>query len=58
MSLCFKDIKGKFHKDMMIEFDICQVVRHNFNEKVERKICQIKESLEKSVSNQRLSVLQ
>ena len=58
MSLCFKDIKGKFHKDMMVEFDICPVGRHNFNEKVERKICQIKESLEKSVSNQRLSVLQ
>ena len=32
--------------------------RDNFSGKVECKICQIKESLEKYVSNQRLSVLQ
>ena len=42
----------------MVEFDICPVGGHNFNGEVEHKICQIKKSLEKSVSNQRLSVLQ
>ena len=58
MQLCFKDMKGKLYKDVMVEFDICPVGQHNFSGKIERKICQIKESLEKSVSNQRLSVLQ
>ena len=58
MQLCFKEIKEKLHKDMMVEFNICPVEEHNFNGKVERKICQIKESLEKNVLNQRLSVLQ
>ena len=57
-TLCFKDIKGKLHKDMVVEFDIFPVGRHNFNGKVEHKTCQIKESLEKSVLNQRLSILQ
>ena len=35
-----------------------EVGRHNFNGKVEHKVHQIKESLEKSVSNEILSVLQ
>ena len=30
-------MKGKLHKDMMLEFDICPAGVHNFNEKVERK---------------------
>ena len=57
MQLCFKDIKGNLHKDMMVESDICSIRRNIFDGKVERKIRQIKESLEKSILNQRLSVL-
>ena len=34
MQLCFKDIKGKLHKDMKVEFDTCPVGDHNFNGKV------------------------
>ena len=37
MQLCFKDIKGKLHKDIMVEFDVCSAGGHNFNAKVERK---------------------
>lgn len=58
MQLCFKDIKGKLHKDMVEEYDIQPVGGHKFNGKSERKIRQTKESLKESVSNQRLSVLQ
>ena len=58
MQLCFKDIKEKVHKDMLVEFDICPVRGHNLNGKVDRKVYQIKKLLEESVSNQRLSVLQ
>ena len=57
-TLCFKDTKGKLHRDIVVEFDIFPVGRRNFNGKVEHKTCQIKESLEKSVLNQRLSILQ
>ena len=56
--LCFNDIKGKLYKDMMVYFGICPVGRHNFNGKTEGTTCQIKESLEKSVLDKRLSVLQ
>ena len=42
----------------MVDFDTCPVGGHNFNGKVERRIRHVKESLEKNVSNQRLSILQ
>ena len=42
MQLCFKDIKGNLHKDMMVESDICSIRRNIFDGKVERKIRQIK----------------
>ena len=58
MQSCFKDIKEKLHKDMMLEFGKCPVGGHNFNGKFECKIYKIKESLEKTLLNQRLSVLQ
>jgi len=41
-----------------IEFSSCPVGGHNFHGKVERKIREINKSLEKSVSNERLSLLQ
>ena len=37
MQLCFKDIKGKLHKDIMVELDVCPAGGHNFNAKVEHK---------------------
>ena len=42
----------------MVDFNTCPVRGHNFNGKLERRICHIKESLEKNVSNQRWPILQ
>ena len=43
---------------MTVEFEVCPVGGHNMNGKVERRIKHIKESLEKSSHNERLSILQ
>ena len=58
MRLSFNDIKSKLHKDKLVEFDTCPVGGHSVNGKVERRIRQIKESLEKNVQNERLSIIQ
>ena len=42
----------------MVDFATCPVGGHNYNGKVECRIKHVKESLEKTISNQRLSVLQ
>ena len=54
----FQDIKFKLNRDVSVELEVCPVGGHHMNGKVERKILEIKKSLEKSVSNERLSVLQ
>ena len=48
MKLTYTDIKYKLHKNSVEEFDTCPVGGHNYNQKVERRICQIKESFEKN----------
>ena len=58
MRISFTDIKGKLHRDMMVDFITYPVVHHNYNGKVEFRIKHVKESLEKTISNQRLSVQQ
>ena len=58
MKLTFVDIKNRLHRLKSISFDIIPVGGHNFNGKVERRIRHIKESMEKSMHNERLSVLQ
>ena len=58
MKISCTDIKGKLHRDMMVDFATCPVGGHNYNGKVERRIKHVKESLEKTISNQRLSLLQ
>ena len=58
MKLTYTDIKHKLHKDSMVEFDTCPVGGHNYNGEFERRIRQIKESFEKNIQNERLSVLQ
>ena len=58
MKISFTDIKGKLHQDMMVDFTTCPVGGHNYNGKAERRTKHAKESLEKTISNQRLSVLQ
>ena len=56
--ISFADIKGKLHQDIMVDFTTFAVGGHNYNGKVECRIKHVKESLEKTISNQRLSVLQ
>ena len=58
MRISFTDIKGKLHRDMMVDFITYPVVRHNYNGKGECRIKHVKESFEKTISNQRLSVQQ
>ena len=58
MKLDFLDAKFKLHKDVGVEFQVCPVGGHNINGKVERKIRIIKESMEKNILNERLSIIQ
>ena len=56
--ISFKDTQHKLSQNCKVEFQICPVGGHNMHGKVERKIKSIRESLERSVVNERLSVLQ
>lgn len=58
MRLCFKDALNQLQRDIGIEFSSCPVGGHNFHGKVERRIQEINKSLERSISNDRLSLLQ
>ena len=58
IKLTYTDINYKLHKDSMVEFDTCPVEGRNSNEKVERRIRQIKEYFEKTIKNERPSALQ
>ncbi|XP_066928813.1 uncharacterized protein [Clytia hemisphaerica] len=58
MQLDFIDIKSKLMKQARVEFELCPVQGHSLHGKVERKICEINSSIEKSVHNQRLSIPQ
>ena len=58
MKFKFWDIKFRLHKDVSVDFEVCPVGGHNFNGKVERKIREIKKSINKAVSNERLALLQ
>ncbi|XP_057290790.1 uncharacterized protein LOC130613467 [Hydractinia symbiolongicarpus] len=58
MKLNFTDIKTQVFRVRSVEFETCPVGGHNVNGKVERKIKEINQSLEKAVTNQRFSILQ
>ena len=58
MRLTFTDIRNKLHKDTMVTFDTYPVGGHNYNGKVERRTRHIRESLDESCQNERLSILQ
>ena len=58
MRLNFQDLKYRLHRDVKVEFDTCPVGGHNVHGKVERRIRHIRESLDKSVSNERLGIMQ
>ena len=54
----FRDAQHQLSKESNVEFDCCPVGGHNVNGRVERKIRSIKESIEKSIHNERFSVIQ
>ena len=58
MRIDFQDLQFKLHQDVHVQLDVCPVGGHNMHGKVERRIRHIKESLEKTMSNERLSVMQ
>ena len=58
MMFSFRDAQQKLHIDNQVEFQTCPVGGHNMHGKVERKIRSIQESINKSLHNERLSVLQ
>ena len=58
MKLNFHDVRNKLYQDVNVEFKVCPVGGHNMNGKVERKIREVRKSIEKSVHNERLSILQ
>ena len=58
MKFKFEDVQRKLHIDQQVEFSVCPVGGHNFHGRVERKIRTVKESMEKSMHNERLSILQ
>lgn len=58
MELNYVDIKHNLHKDVSVEYELCPVGGHNINGRVERKIREVKKSLEISLTNRRLSIMQ
>ena len=58
MQLDFKDLQSKIHRQAKVEFSICPVGGHNEHGKVERKIKEINQSIEKNVHKEKLSLLQ
>ncbi|XP_066931129.1 uncharacterized protein [Clytia hemisphaerica] len=57
MQLNFVDLQQHLHSKMNIDFETCPVGGHNVNGRVERKIQEIKKSIDKTAGNQRLSIL-
>ena len=56
--LNLRNIQNKLFVDANVQFEICPVSGHFMHGRVERKIKQIKESIEKTLYNYRLSLLQ
>ncbi|XP_066924707.1 uncharacterized protein [Clytia hemisphaerica] len=58
MKLDIVDIAFQLHRDQRINFETCPVGGHNHHGRVERKIREVRSSLEKSMHNKRLSIIQ
>ena len=56
--LDIQNIKFQLRKDAGVEVSVCPVGGHNMHGRVERKIRQVRESLARALSNDRLGVLQ
>ena len=58
MVISFSDVSQKLYTEYGVQFKTCPVAAHNVHGKVERKIQHVKRSLEKTLNNDRLSILQ
>ena len=58
MKLYIRDIKSRLSQNMKIDFETCSVGGHNIHGKVERKIQEGEKSIEKTMLNEQLSVIQ
>ena len=58
MTIQFWDLKFQLHRDVGMDFEVIPVGGHNFNGKVERKIREIRKSMNKTMNNLRLSLMQ
>ena len=58
MKINLQDTKFKIHRDVAVDCEIVPVGGHNMNGRVERKILEVKKSMEKTIQSERLSPLQ
>ena len=58
MKIDFQDARFQLHQQMNVDYEQCPTVPHHMHGKVERKIRQTKESIQKTNMNERLSILQ
>ena len=58
VKLDIRDIKSRSSQTVKIDFETCPVGGHNMHGKVERKIQEVKKSIEKTMLNELLSVIQ
>ena len=54
MKLDIRDIKSRSSQNIKIDFETCPVGEYNMHGKVERKIQEVKKSIEKTMLNERL----
>ena len=58
MRFNFRDAQYRLNLNYQVEFQVCPVGGHNMHGKVERKIKSIRESISKSMYNERFSIIQ
>ena len=58
MKLDIRDIKSRLSQNIKIDFETCPVGGYNMHGKVERKTQEVKKLIEKTMLNERLSVIQ
>ena len=58
MKLDICDIKSRLQSNLNVELEVCPVGGHNMYGKVEREIREVKKYIERTISQERLSVVQ
>ena len=57
MKIDFQDARFQLHQQMNVDYEQCPTVAHHMHGKVEQKIPQIKESIQKTIKTEQLSIL-